>query len=412
MTEPRGGGATPGPEAELALLLAGTRDRRELSATRIAELAAVIDESALTAFLASQRLTLLAGTRLRELAPEALSPRLLRRLDQALTAAQRRAMVFGTVASGLTDALESAGVPALTLKGAPLAAELHGDGALRDYVDIDVLVAGHDLDRAVRIAAALGWDVELEPPPAGSLPLLHRALLHRAGALPELELHWRIHWYESDFAAGLLRRTEVIDGVRRIQPLDQFAALLLFYARDGFAGLRLAADLGAWWDLHGTVGTPADLEQLAARHPTLAEAWRTAFAVATAVTGMRCDSIPETLLPRSRRARLARRLVNWDLHGDPDQIMANVTLIDGLLAPREDLGRFLHRQTMRRSADGTTPDRAAQPVGGVSVATRTLHFAKTIARHALALTQLRAGRSWSPLPPIRPSAGIVRGRDR
>ena len=34
-----------------------------------------------------------------------------------------------------------------------------------------------------------------------------------------------------------------------MQPLDGLIALMLFYARDGFAGLRLPADLATWWDL-------------------------------------------------------------------------------------------------------------------------------------------------------------------
>ena len=62
------------PEAELALLLAGTRHRREAAAGRIRVLAAAMDEFAFAAVLADQRMLLLAGTRLAAVAHDVLPP--------------------------------------------------------------------------------------------------------------------------------------------------------------------------------------------------------------------------------------------------------------------------------------------------------------------------------------------------
>jgi hypothetical protein len=377
--------------------LAGTRARRERSADRIRALAADMDERAFVDFLVDQRLLLLAGTRLAELAPKALSEDFHRRLAGALTGARMGGMLFASAGRHLTTALEQEGIPAVELKGAALAADLYGDEALRSYADIDVLVSAQMLDRAVAVARRLGWD---EPGAArDGLPTLHRWLNHPEGKLPVLELHWRVHWYESRFAAAALARSRAVDGVRRLEPIDQLAALLLFYARDGFTGLRLAADVGAWWDRYGGAATPAALVRLARAHPELAEAWRTALVAVGPIAGLPASALPASTRPRGRRAALAWRLRNWDQRGDVDQIWANVTLVDGLLTPPSDLGAFLRRHVLTRApflreAYGVSPDDRWRIAGLGS-----WHAVKTCARYAAALWALRRGRRWSPLPP-------------
>jgi Uncharacterised nucleotidyltransferase len=385
----------PRPEAELGLLLAGTRSRREAASARIAQLADRVDEAALVEFLADQRLLLLAGTRLAELAPHALSANFLTRLDAARASARAVALLFRAVGRHLADALERTGIPTLELKGAALAADLHGDPTLRTYADIDLLVAADALDRAVAVVQGLGWNAS--PKARGDkLPQLHRWLSHPDGTLPVVELHWRIHWYESRFAGAALARSRFVDGERRLDPTDQLAALLLFYARDGFTGLRLAADIGAWWDRHGNGATIRGLERVIDEHPALSEPLRTALAAAGPVAGLPASST--TIRPRSRRAALAWRLRNWDQRGDVDQIRANVTLVDGLLAPREDLGAFARRHVLAPSpflteVYGVSPD-ARVPMAGW----RAWHAMKTAGRYGAAFWGLRRGRWWSPLP--------------
>jgi hypothetical protein len=390
--------ADPTPEAELALLLAGTGTRRERARARIAELAERIDEDAFAAFLADQRMLLLAGTRLAEVAPHALSEEFKDRLAEALTTARAGGMLFATAGRHLTQALEREGIPAVELKGAALAAELHGDEALRAYADIDVLVPAEALDHAVLIACRLGWNEPLGATGNG-LPTLHRWLNQPEGALPVVELHWRVHWYETRFARAMLARSRLVDGARRLEPVDQLAALLLFYARDGFTGLRLAADVAAWWDLHGDGHVADRLESLIAQHPQLAEAWRAALVAVSPLAGLPASALPTFLRPRGRRAVLAWRLRNWDLRGATDQIRANVTLVDGLLAPRDDLGAFAHRHVFPSlpflsDAYGVVPDSRVRVAGW-----RSWHAAKMAGRYGLAAWGLRSGRCWSPLPP-------------
>jgi Uncharacterised nucleotidyltransferase len=385
------------PEAELALLLAGTRHRREADAGRIRLLAAGMDEFAFAAVLAEQRMLLLAGTRLAAVAHDVLPPGFEARLAEAHAQARRGALLFAAAARHLADALEAAGIPGVELKGAALAADLHGDEALRAYTDIDLLVPAECLERAAAIAGSLGWTARVDPS-GPALPPLHLALRHPQGALPEVELHWRIHWYEPRFAAAALARSRVVDGLRRLEPVDQLAALLLFYARDGFAGLRLAADLGAWWDRHGDAATPAALERLGQAHPELGEAWRAALTTVAPVVGLPAGAAPSALRPRSRRGALARRLRNWDLRGDTDQVHANVTLVDGLLTPRPGLGAFARRHVLVPASYLTDVYGVAPDASVRASSWRAWHAAKTGARYALALWGLRRGRSWSPLP--------------
>jgi hypothetical protein len=387
----------PSPEAELTLLLAGGRGRRERARERIAELAAVADETALAAFLLRQRLLLLVGTRLTQAA--AVNGAFAERLERTLALARARAMLFAAATERLTRALEARGIRAVALKGAGLAQELYGDGALRAYDDIDVLVARQQLGAAVDVARSLGWTAGgPEDGVAAEPPLLHYALRHPDGALPELELHWRVHWYEEGYDAAMLERSSIGDGLRTLAPVDQLAALLLFYARDGFAGLRLAADIAAWWDRNGSRDLLVALETLTGEHPNLAEPWRVSLAVAAGVAGLRLGTLPPSLRVRRRRSLLACRLANWDLRGDDDQIKANVTLVDGLLAPRGGLRGFVGRNVLPPPRFLAATYGVPPGAHGRAWAWRAVHAAKTLVRYALALGRLLRGRSWSPPP--------------
>lgn len=72
--------------------------------------------------------------------------------------------------------------------------------------------------------APLGWAEACAPV---ALPPLHRSLRHRDGALPDVEVHWRVHWYETAFARTLLTEGAKRDGGPLPAPLE-LATLLLF----------------------------------------------------------------------------------------------------------------------------------------------------------------------------------------
>ena len=370
----------------------GTRQRREGAADRIAALATRVDQSALADDLIRQRVFPLAGSRLVEISPAAVTVASRQRLEEALNKARMRAMAFSALTTRLVQTLERADIAAVPLKGPIWAAELHGDEALRDYEDIDVLVAQQDLDESAEIIRSLGWTESAAS--GGRLERLHRILRDPRGTLPEVELHWRVHWYETEFATALLERSRVIDGLRRLDPVDQLAALLLFYARDGFAGLRLAGDIAAWWDQHGSPEVPVALEGLMAQHRALAEPLRAALTAAASVVGLPVEASRHGCRPGSRRSALTVRLSNWDLRGDIDQIYANVSLIDGLLTSRDGLSDFVRRQLFWQTRS------SAREIGPRKM-DRGVHVGKLLIRFVIAFWGLRRGRWWSPPAAVR-----------
>jgi hypothetical protein len=242
---------------------------------------------------------------------------------------------------------------------------------MRASNDIDVLVAPEDLERAVEVAHALGYARPDDRVDAAGRPLLHFTL---RGSADELELHWRVHWYEERFAARALARSRPsrVEG-RRFAPADELAMLLLFYARDAFAGLRLAADVAAWWDRYGEDVEPEALRALVAEEPALAPALATASAAASRLTG-----VPDLVAP-SRANRLALRLANWTRRGSNDQLSAETALVDLLLSPPSGRRAFVRRQVL-------VPAEAFAGLAGRPRLEQVMRPLKLAARWAFALT--------------------------
>ena len=83
--------------------------------------------------------------------------------------------------------------------------------------------------------------------------------------------------------------------------VDQLAALLLFYARDGFMNLRHAIDVGAFWERHGEGIPDGALEELARAYPSCASPTGLS-AVAARSVGLPADRLSENAA-QPRRAR-------------------------------------------------------------------------------------------------------------
>lgn len=385
-------------ENELLLLLCGTKERRAAQNPRIRELARRIEAERFLTVVATQRVAELAGSRLLEHAPDETPRRVLDAAVRARRANRIQALALEAATEHVLTRLDADRVRALALKGVRLARLLYDDPGLRAAGDIDVLIAPEDLETAVASARSVGYAGPRDPVDRSGLPALHFELFH--SSLPPLELHWRTHWLESGFSAGVLARAQPgSDGRLRAHQVDEIALLLAFFARDGFAGLRLAADIASWWDRFGA-GLPAGaLAPLLARYPALAEAWVAAARAAESVVGLPANRLLPQVSPR-RASRFARQLVNWSLRGDPDQVRANVVLVDGLLRPRAGrrdflLGVVFPSHTTLRHGYGIPP--AAGPVR-IRVA-RVSHGVRHLLRFGLALWALRGGRFYAPLPP-------------
>jgi hypothetical protein len=331
----------PTPRDLLMAELARARPR----ADRVAELVGGgIDFDALRVDLEHRRLLPLLGTRLCALG--AAPPAFCKAVEQARTAARAFGLARQLETSWVLDTL---GVPALPLKGTALAEEAHGDLGMRVGADIDVLVAREDLRGAVGRLQAQGYRVVDDEE-----PVMHTVLVHPART--PVEVHWRVHWYETQFSRALLANPDAA---------HTGASLLLIYARDGFGGLRLAADIAAWHDRYGGEGL---LDDLAGRYPRLLRTWRAAAQAAEQVVGVPATAWLSDPTGPDLRGRVAVRLANPADRGVREQRAADVLLVDCLLAPRTALPTVIRREV------GTAPD-----------GRRATHMAKKTARCVRAL---------------------------
>jgi hypothetical protein len=375
-------------ERELARLSAGTRAKREADAGRLERLAATVDWSALTQLLLGGRVLTMLGPRILAIAGERASGEFQAELAAALERGRHQEVLLQLAGGLAMDSLAAAGIRSAALKGPLLGEAIYGEPGRRPSSDVDLLVAAEDLHNAVEVARGLGYEGPIDRPMADGLPLLHFSLAHKGGELPPLELHWRIHWYERSFARErLLPPSPESPNEWRPAPADELAALLLYYARDGFTGLRQASDLGAWWDRFGPELRDGALDETGAAYPELAPALTAALARARSAVGL-----PGLL---SRRALRSRQRVAVQLAArEPvfrsrEQLFAEIGLIDGLLTPPGGTGAFIRRQVFpprkvireRAEKDGEAP-----------VASPLAYGLSALGRFALALGQLLGSR--------------------
>jgi hypothetical protein len=282
----------------------------------------------------------------------------------------------------VVELLAERGVRALALKGPQLAATVHDDVGLRETSDVDLLVSAGQLDATADALVAAGFEPQAERRCRDGLPDLHLVVHHPT--LPEVELHWRVHWYERSFAADMLERARPgDDGLLRADSRDLAASLLLFYARDGFHGMRMAADIAAWSDRHRASLEPAFLAEHACRYPELAPALTAAARVAERLTGTPALEWLGDAAASGPRVELAVRLADWRQDRDRDQMAANISLIGGLLGPRGSARDFARRELV--------------PASNAPAATAA-HAVKMCSRYALALWRVRGARTWAPDP--------------
>jgi Uncharacterised nucleotidyltransferase len=331
-------------EAALARLSAGTTARRAATKSDAERLADRIDWSALAAMLTARRLLPLLGERIAEFAGDRAPASFVEATGEGIRAGAELDGLLELLAIQMIDALEAAEIPSMLLKGPALGRLLYRRAGRRPSADIDLLVRAEDLSRAVEVADRIGYR-DLEPyRPADQLPLLHRRLVHHQPGLPVLELHWRVHWYEQLFSREMLLRSSPGGPIgNRADPADELTGLLLFYARDGFVDLRLACDLGAWWDAVGTQLPSGALAEQIARYPALGRVLVAAAEVGERVVGVPSVELLGETQKLERRVRMAAALANPDALGDRTQHQSDALLIDLLLTPSGG-----HRESIRR----------------------------------------------------------------
>jgi hypothetical protein len=371
-------------EAAIARLSAGTSSRRAAAATEVDRLLERIDWKTLGDGLAARQLLSLLGKRIIELAGERTPAWFVEATERAIEVGAERDALLELLSIQLIDSLEADGVRSLTLKGPALGRALYGGPGRRQSADIDLLVRAEDLEQAVKTAARLGyWDPEHRAP-GERLPLLHRRLVHRQPGLPLLELHWRVHWYEQLFSREMLLRSTP-GGFLGLTPgaADELTSLLLYYARDGFVDLKLACDLGAWWDARGSELSLGSVDAQIARYPALERVLVAAAEVADRVVGLpRLALLGEERQPE-HRVLLATRLANPDARGPRTQHHADALLIDLLLTPQGG-----HRDGIRRQLQTPSGVQPGQTSQGRQRTASVNHVLRLLRRYALGLIRV------------------------
>lgn len=326
-----------GQSAEQAVILALAR--RDRYGPRLGALVAGADAATMVAELRRLRLLELLGPRLIQLAPEGdLDPAFVAAVEEQLAFTRRDSLAKQMLTWRLLTLLRGAGVNAIPLKGPFLAERLHGDAGARASHDIDVLVAAHEMRRAVAAVEGAGY---VRPRVSEELPRLHH-IFEAADAAP-VELHWRLHWYEADYAAELLERTVPDGDVRRPAAADDLISLLLFYARDGLVGLKAPVDIAAWWVRYGSALDAGELTAILMRHPALSRPVAAAALAAESVLQMPITSCLAPVTLRRRRTVAAVRLVDWAAVQSPGEMDVATKVVDGLLTPPAEALAFVQR---------------------------------------------------------------------
>jgi Uncharacterised nucleotidyltransferase len=309
-------------------------------------LATQVEWSLLAAILRARRLLPTLGPRILEMTEGIASDEFARAVAQSIEAGRRHATYLQLVSLRAVSTLAEAGIPCVPLKGPPLSEVLYGDPGRRLSNDIDLLVPTDQLRAAVEVVRSLGYARPTDYVDESGLPQLHFMLVHEHEKLPPVELHWRVHFYERDFARECLLPTGgVAPSDWRPSAADELIALLLYYARDGFIDLRLASDVGAWWDVRGAELQSGEVDGRLRAYPALTRIVRVAARVADSVVGLPSSQILRDA-PVGMRDRLAMRLANPNPHSSPSQLYADIGLVDGLLAPPGGFGAFVRRRLL------------------------------------------------------------------
>lgn len=345
-----------------------------------------VDWSRLAETLRLRGLLPALGPRILELAEGQASDGFVAAVGQAIGAVRRQAIFLQLVSLRVMTALFEAQIRCTPLKGPLLGEAIYGDPGRRLSSDIDLLVAPEQLYTAVEVVRGLGYEAPTDHVEHSGLPQLHFLLVHEQQKLPPVELHWRVHWYEQDFARErLLPPAGDPPGAWRPAPADELVAFLLFYARDGFIDLRLATDLSAWWDIFGAELQPGVLDELLRVYPALARVVRVAAKVAEKVVGLPSTRVFGDIPKLSLRDNMAVLLANPNPHTSDPQLYADMSLIDGLLMPPGGFGAFVRRRLLPPREVLNQRARRTQNRRGSS---RLGNCARVLVRYGLAMARL------------------------
>jgi hypothetical protein len=145
----------------------------------------------------------------------------------------------------LTHALAERGVACIPFKGPTLSLLAHGDVAVREFGDLDILVRRRDMPSARRALQALGYRMEYEIPEHAERALLdahkHYDIVLRGTAGNLVELHWKT---DADFPVE--RDDDEWWAAPAFSSSELMLVLLLHGSKHHWASLQWLADVAAF----------------------------------------------------------------------------------------------------------------------------------------------------------------------
>jgi hypothetical protein len=186
-------GRKTSPELELLLLCA----RRNLSVDRARRALELLDRPLDWSLLIKQadlhRLFPLLYWHLTRTLARDFSHEVAQQLDQRFRANVARSLLLIRDLVNIVELLGRHGIPIVPFKGPALAESLYGNAALRECVDLDILLHPHDVLEAIRSLVSAGYHAPKELSPAQQNAFVatqyEYPLLTPAGTLVELQWH-------------------------------------------------------------------------------------------------------------------------------------------------------------------------------------------------------------------------------
>lgn len=250
------------PDVELFLSTARTRVD-SYTATRIRATALQgIDWPHLTAAAHSHGTTPLLYSCLNATCPEAVPPAVLDELRRDYDANARHSRLLTEELILLAKLFESHGIRAIPFKGPVLAASVYGDCALRQFVDLDILVSKRDVPRARDLLIANGYRPRKQRNDlqeaaflrlAREYPFLrfaHEYPFVREDGQVGVDLHWGItprwHFFHVNFESMWRRAGQVslaATSVPTLAPEDLIMVLCVHGAKHRWQRLQWICDV-------------------------------------------------------------------------------------------------------------------------------------------------------------------------
>ncbi len=264
-------GVADRPEVKLLLCCARSRRGPERSAEIEALLREKIDWEYLIRMARSHGIMPLLFWQLNAVSPEAVPSTLLDQLGAEFRNNSLRSLSLTGELVGLLRELEGQGVAAIPYKGPILAASAYGNIALREFVDIDVLVRKEEVFRAQKLLLAAGYRPEYRLTTAQQAAFLrynceHSFLNSNGGSA--VDLHWAIaerHFsFPLDTEAFWRRLDRVSLGgsdVYTLSPEDLLLVLCVQGFKDAWERLKYICDVAEVIRAHQDMDWDRVLEQ-------------------------------------------------------------------------------------------------------------------------------------------------------